>query len=145
MEDKTMTIIRWNTTPNAAEMLSNMIERNIALNNQNCNVCPAYNIVEKNTAWEIQLAIPGISKEAAKIEIKNNMLVVSYENEKTENDNEKYIRKEFSVQAFSKTFSIPKEANSEKIEASYKNGILSIVIPRHDADKLNLLRSISIN
>ncbi len=140
-----MTIIRWNTAPNAAEMLSNMIERNIALNNQNCNVCPAYNILDKNNAWEIQLAIPGISKEAVKIEVKNNMLVVSYENEKQVDDTETFIRKEFSVKAFSKSFSIPKEANPEKIEASYKNGILSIVIPRHDADKLNLLKNISIN
>lgn len=140
-----MTMIRWNTAPNAAEMLSNMIERNIALNNQNCNVCPAYNIIDKNNAWEIQLAVPGISKEAAKIEFKNNMLVVSYENEKQVDDNEKFIRKEFSIQAFSKSFSIPKEANPEKIAANYKNGILTIVIPRHDADKLNLLRNISIN
>ncbi|NLD50461.1 MAG: Hsp20/alpha crystallin family protein [Clostridiaceae bacterium] len=140
-----MTIIRWNTAPNAAEMLSNMIERNIALNNQNCNVRPAYNILDKNNAWEIQLAIPGISKEAVKIEVKNNMLVVSYENEKQVDDTETFIRKEFSVKAFSKSFSIPKEANPEKIEASYKNGILSIVIPRHDADKLNLLKNISIN
>lgn len=140
-----MTMIRWNTAPNAAEMLSNMIERNIALNNQNCNVCPAYNIIDKNNAWEIQLAVPGISKEAAKIEFKNNMLVVSYENEKQVDDNEKFIRKEFSIQAFSKSFSIPKEANPEKIAANYKNGILTIVIPRNDADKLNLLRNISIN
>lgn len=140
-----MTIIRWNTAPYAAEILSNMLEQNLSNAGRNCESCPAYNLLESENGWEIQMAIPGITKEETKIELKNRMLTISFEKQGETNPSEKYLRKEFGVNPFSKAFRIPKEADEDKIQATYKNGILFINIPKKEQEKAQLLRNISIN
>jgi HSP20 family protein len=42
----------------------------------------------------------------------------------------KYIRKEFVNRAFSRTFQLPESVEADKIQASHKNGILSITLPK---------------
>jgi len=144
-EEKTMTTIRWNTAPYAAELLSNLLENNLSNASRNCESCPAYNLLESENGWEIQMAIPGITKEETNIELKNKLLTIAFEKKSESNPTEKFLRKEFGISPFRKSFQIPKEADEEKIEAKYNNGILLISIPKREQEKANLLRNISIN
>lgn len=59
-------------------------------------------------------------------------------------DDQQFTRREFSYQSFSRSFTLPNIADSEKIEAKYENGILKIVIPKKNGAKSNPVRQILI-
>jgi HSP20 family protein len=97
---------------------------------------PAVNIKETEKSFEVEVAAPGMSKKDFKIELDNNMLIISSEKkeEKTDEDKDgKYTRREFSYQSFQRSFTLPMDIIDEKkIEAKYKDGILTIVIPKKE-------------
>lgn len=95
---------------------------------------PAVNIKESESAFEIELISPGLNKKDFKIEIDDNQLIVGYEKEETnENKNDdkvSYRRREFRNLSFKRSFSLPKTVLSDKIKANYKDGILTLNIPK---------------
>jgi HSP20 family protein len=97
---------------------------------------PAVNIKEDDKSFEVEVAAPGMDKKDFKIEIDNNMLIISSEKkeEKNEEDkNGKYTRREFSYQSFQRSFTLPMDIiDDKKIEAKYKDGILKITIPKKE-------------
>ncbi|MEE4115271.1 MAG: Hsp20/alpha crystallin family protein [Marinilabiliaceae bacterium] len=106
---------------------------------------PAVNVKEDEKKYEIEMALPGMDKEDIKIELEKDILMISSEhkNEKKENY-DSYSRREFGYQTFCRNFTIPENAESEKIAASFKNGILVIEIPKSKEEvKLNRVIKIS--
>lgn len=63
---------------------------------------------------------------------------------KNEDENEKFIRREFSYSSFKRTFSLPESVNQEKIKANHKDGILEINIPKRDKNKEKPKKEIKI-
>lgn len=106
---------------------------------------PALNIKENEKSYVLELAVPGIDRKDLKIDINDDVLTISSEikNEKEEN-RDGYRRKEFSYCSFSKSFYIPENANMEKIEASYKDGVLTVGIPKQEEEKTKITRQINI-
>jgi HSP20 family protein len=99
---------------------------------------PACNIRETADNYEVEMAAPGMSKDDFKIMLEGNLLSIASEKseQSEENDNEKYSRREFSYQAFQRTFQLPKEVvDADKIEAKYENGILRLTIPKREEAK----------
>ena len=96
---------------------------------------PAVNVKETDEAFIVEVAIPGVNKEAVKIELNENVLSISSETKKEENEqNEKYTRKEYSYSSFRRSFTIDEDAiNTEAIDAKFENGILSIALPKKEA------------
>ncbi|MGZ3866690.1 MAG: Hsp20/alpha crystallin family protein [Bacteroidia bacterium] len=94
---------------------------------------PAANVSETDKSYKIELAIPGFKKEEVKVNLENEILTIEAEN-KTEKEEkgEKFTRKEFSYGTFSRSFQLPKAANSDKIEAKYENGLLKLEIPKKE-------------
>lgn len=108
---------------------------------------PAVNIRETEDAYEVEMAAPGMKKEDFKIELDRNILTISSEKteEQEENGKEKYSRREFSYQAFQRSFSLPKEVvDEDKIEAHYKDGVLHLTIPKKEEAKQRPPRKIEI-
>ena len=106
---------------------------------------PAVNISETNESYKIELAAPGLEKKDFKIEIKNNVLTISSEKEvKNEESNEKFMRKEFNYCSFKRSFALPQTANTEKISAGHKHGILSVEILKKEEAKEKPIREIEI-
>lgn len=101
---------------------------------QNFNTSiPAVNIKESETDFKLELFAPGLKKEDFNIEIDQNTLSVSSEKQtETEENNEKYSRKEFSFSSFKRTFNLPESVNFDVIEANYENGILNIRLPKRE-------------
>ena len=95
---------------------------------------PAVNIKETDKTFEVEVAAPGMDKKDFKIELDNNMLVISSEKkEEKEEGDDKYTRREFSYQSFQRAFTLPMDLIDEnKIEAKYDNGILHVVIPKKE-------------
>lgn len=109
---------------------------------------PAVNVRETNNAFELEVAAPGMSKQDFKIELDNNMLVISAEKEnKHEEQDEKecFTRREFSYQSFVRTFNLPERlVQGEKISAKYHDGILHITVPKTDEAKVKPAKRIEI-
>lgn len=106
---------------------------------------PAVNIKETGKNYEVEFAAPGFSKTDFKISVDNNMLTISAEkkNEKNEN-NDRFTRKEFSYNSFSRSFTLPQTVNSEKIDAKYTDGILKLAVPKKDPEKTGFKKEIKI-
>jgi len=100
------------------------------------NEVPSVNIVEQKDAYNVSLAAPGLKKGDFNIDIDGNMLTISCEKEENKEEKEKkFTRREYNYTSFSRSFTLPEEINREKIEASYTDGVLHIVLPRREDNK----------
>jgi HSP20 family protein len=108
---------------------------------------PSVNILDCDNEFVIEVAVPGFEKGDFKIEVHNELLTVSSEKqEKTESKdkNERYTKREFSYQAFTRTFTLPDSADGDKVEANYDKGILTVSIPKKEEAKPKSPRMIEI-
>jgi HSP20 family protein len=97
---------------------------------------PAVNITEQKDEYLVSLAAPGLKKDDFKIDVDGNMLTISSEKEEKREEKEaRYTRKEYSYSSFSRSFTLPEEINKEKIEAKYEDGVLKISMPRKEEAK----------
>jgi HSP20 family protein len=110
------------------------------------NSMPAVNIREDEKFYTLDLAVPGIDKNDLKIDINEDVLTISSESkvEKEENK-EGYKRKEFSYSSFCRSFYIPENVNKEKIEANYKDGVLTVALPKQEEEKNKISRQVTIS
>ncbi len=96
---------------------------------------PATNVSENEKAFNIELSIPGFSKEDIKIEAEKDILRISAQSEienEEKDENNKILRREFKKSSFTRSFSIPENIDTENISATQVNGILQITLPKQD-------------
>ncbi len=108
---------------------------------------PAMNIKENDKHFEIDVAAPGFTKKDFEISIENGILHISAENkEEIEEKKDDYTRREFNYNSFSRSFTLPENINEdEKIDATYKHGILKIVLAKLHEDEIIHKRVIEIS
>jgi HSP20 family protein len=107
---------------------------------------PSVNILEGKEDFRIQVAAPGLEKNDFRINLQNNVLTISSDKEtSSEVKEERFMRREFNFMQFSRSFSLPVSCDSEKINATYTNGVLSIVIPKKDEAREKPGREIAIS
>jgi HSP20 family protein len=95
---------------------------------------PAANVKETDKEFKIELAAPGFKKDDFKVNLDNDVLSISAETKDEKNEeSERYTRKEFSYNSFSRSFQLPQSADGEKINARYEGGILKIDVRKKDA------------
>jgi len=121
-----MTLVRWNQ-PAFANLLDDFFARNS--NNLVSSYEPAVNVIDNKETFQIQVAIPGYTKDDVKIAIENNTLTISAEIEIKEED-VKFNRREFVKTSFERSFTLPRSIDQEKVGAQFENGILTITLPR---------------
>ncbi len=127
-----MTYLKWKTYPTLSDVFDNMFEKETAkLNRQACYDCiPAINIAESSSGFEIELSVPGMTKEDFKINLESNVLTISSEKENKEEESRNYLRREFFSGTFSRSFTLPKNVDIELIKAVYTEGILKVNLPK---------------
>jgi HSP20 family protein len=97
---------------------------------------PLVNIKDTPESYTIELAAPGFSKETVSVKVEDNILTISGEQSaEQQTEGEKYTRKEFNFQSFSRSFTLPKRIDSARIAASYENGILKVTLPKPEEEK----------
>jgi HSP20 family protein len=107
---------------------------------------PKVNIREDNDNYYVEVAAPGMRKEDFNLSLDNNVLQISSElKEEHENKSGNYTRREFSYQSFSRSFTLPESVNADKIDAKYKDGILSILMPKKEEAKQKPAKNIKIS
>ncbi|MFH1121249.1 MAG: Hsp20/alpha crystallin family protein [Bacteroidota bacterium] len=107
---------------------------------------PSVNIIEGKEDFRIEVAAPGLEKGDFRINLENNILTISSEKEeKDEQKEERYMRREFSYTSFHRSFSLPQSVEADKVSASHSNGVLSILIPKRDEAKVKPAKQIDIS
>ena len=109
---------------------------------------PAVNIKETADSYKVEVAAPGMTKNDFKVALEGDLLTISSEKseQQEESENQKFTRKEFSYQAFDRSFTLHKEVvDIDKIEAKYEDGVLSLLIPKKEEVKVKAPRLININ
>ena len=145
-----MAFMRRSDFPNFPSLLDNFFGRDMLDfdETQRTGSMPAVNIKEGDNEYNIEVAAPGMKKGDFKLNLDNNILTISSEKQqRQEEKNEKgeYTRREFSYQSFRRSFTLPDSADSDSINASYKDGILHIAIPKKEEAKKKEPRTIDIS
>jgi HSP20 family protein len=97
---------------------------------------PAINIWTNQDGQLITAEIPGVHPEDLEIDVTGDALSISGERKQTEVAKDaRYHRWERSYGTFSRTIQLPFMVDTNKVEASFKNGVLLINLPRAEADK----------
>lgn len=107
---------------------------------------PSVNIKESDSSFEVTMAAPGLSKADFNVEVNHNVLTISSE-KKTENEateNERFTRREYSYQSFSRSFTLPNTVEGDKIKAKYEDGILTVHLPKRQEAIEKKIRKIDI-
>jgi HSP20 family protein len=118
--------VKYNREPALSNLVNQFFENEFApLANR---VNPATNIKENEDAFELEIQVPGYTKDEVHVELEDKILSISAE---IENENEEISwKREFVKSSFSRSFKLPDNANGEKIKAEQKDGILHIMIPK---------------
>ena len=92
---------------------------------------PAVDIVEKDNEYEITAELPGMDENNVDVKVANGMLTIKGEKteEKEEKTKDSYLS-ERRYGSFQRQFSVPDGVNVDRIEATFKNGVLTVILPK---------------
>jgi HSP20 family protein len=134
-----MSLIKWNNFDDTFPSLPAVLEDFFGRDNYSRSLStgintPAVNIKEEDDKFLVTLAVPGVKKEDIKLNVQNGMLTVSSEkkDEKKEEKEGKYSRYEYNFSSFSRSFSLPDNADAEYIKAKYEDGELKIELQKKE-------------
>jgi HSP20 family protein len=92
---------------------------------------PPINIIDSEEQYELEFAVPGMTKEDFCIQIDtNDNLVITTEKSAQLAEGKRYLRQSFRSTAFRQSIVMPEDVDRNKIKARVENGILYIVLPK---------------
>ncbi|MCK4546760.1 MAG: Hsp20/alpha crystallin family protein [Candidatus Eisenbacteria sp.] len=98
---------------------------------------PCVDVAEKDSAYELKAELPGMKKEDIQVVFDDGELVLRGERKwEGEDQNGKYRRIEGRYGRFERRFALPEGVKADDVEAEYKDGILSVVLPKIEAPEL---------
>jgi HSP20 family protein len=135
-------VIRWDpfrNLTNLQEQVNRLFESNFRGRSDESALttwAPSVDIYETENELVLKADLPEVSEKDIDIHVENNMLTVRGERkfeQKVKEEN--YLRIERSYGSFSRSFSLPNTVNTETIKAEYKNGVLTVVMPKRAESK----------
>lgn len=95
------------------------------------NFYPLIDILDTTTHYNMEIDLPGIKKEDVTINIDNNILsIIGHRKTDSEYQGNHYYSRERSYGEFRRSVSLPSNINKDQIDADFKNGVLTIRIPK---------------
>lgn len=94
------------------------------------------NITENENDYELQLALPGFSKDEIKVALDNGYLTVSASKQQKEENKNRYLRREISENV-SRSYYVGSDVLQEQIKAKYENGMLCLNVPKSQPKQVN--------
>ena len=110
-----------------------------AINNNH----PATNIKESDKDFIIEFAIPGRSNDDFEVELDKNLLTIKSNGSVSENDYN-YMQQQFNFSTFSKSYELPDSVDLNKIDSHYRNGMLTVILPKRKEFHTQPKRLISV-
>ena len=106
---------------------------------------PAVDIYETPNELVVKADLPDVNEKDIDIRVENNLLTIrgerKFENSVSEDN---YLRVERTYGSFSRSFSLPNTVNAETIHAEYKNGVLTVNLPKREESKPRQVK-VSVN
>jgi HSP20 family protein len=97
---------------------------------------PLTNVAETETAFEVTAELPGVKAEDLHVELRDGSLVISgKKSEEKEEQDKTYHRVERYSGEFCRMIALPPTVDEERIEASFKDGVLKLTVPKTEAAK----------
>ena len=95
-------------------------------------------VKENGDKYEVSVDLPGFDKDDVKVELKDGYLTISADKglDKEDKKDKKYLRKERYEGSMSRSFYVGDEITQDDINASYKNGVLTLELPKKDQKKV---------
>jgi len=92
---------------------------------------PAVDIMDKTEAYEVVAELPGMDEKNIEVKLINGSLTIKGEkrDEKEEKKKDYYLH-ERSFGAFERSFALPDEVDADRIQANFKNGVLTVTLPK---------------
>jgi len=109
-----------------------MNNKNIASKQENNNnlYCPSVDIFEEDNKVNLVAELAGIKKDELDLSIENNTLTISAKMKEENFEDYDLVYSEYKALRFKRSFTLSEELNKDELEAIFKNGILSISIPK---------------
>jgi HSP20 family protein len=97
---------------------------------------PTVDVSEDKESVIIKAEMPGMKKEDVKISVQDNVLTLKGEKKQEKEEKDKnYHRIERSYGSFCRSFQLPTSVKTDKIKANYKDGVLSVTLPKTEEVK----------
>ncbi len=130
------------------DVLNSMLDELSATNkvSQNSDAfVPAINTREGEYAYHVEVDLPGMKKEDINVQVEDNVLVISGERKmKEEMKEDNYYKIESSYGTFSRSFTLPEDADVENIHAESTDGVLEVVVPKLESAKVDKVKKVAI-
>jgi HSP20 family protein len=98
---------------------------------------PTVDLAEKDGKYELKAEIPGFNKEDISVTVSGDVVTLTGKKESShEEKNEEYHIKEMKSGSFSRSFRLPTEIDEGKIDANYKDGVLTVIMPHKEGSKV---------
>ena len=135
-----MTLVRktpWQDLETLQHRLSDVFgETPFSSNQETGQWAPPVDIRETEDALQMQVELPGLDKKDIALEVKDGVLTVSGERRYEKDVEEENVHRiERAYGRFTRSFSLPRNVNADKVEASMKDGILNIRLPKLESAK----------
>ena len=92
---------------------------------------PAVDVVEKDTSYHITAELPGLDEKNVEVTVAEGVLTIKGEKKEEKEEKDKdYYRSERRYGSFQRSFELPPGVDQGKIDASFKNGVLTINLPK---------------
>ncbi|MFP4039691.1 MAG: Hsp20/alpha crystallin family protein [Desulfosudaceae bacterium] len=139
MPRRNRTMPTWRRTPETARDMMDILDRfwtetpfATALSDWE----PSVDVSESNGNMQVRAELPGLNPEDIDVNVTGDLLTIKGEktSESEEEDRDFYRRESFTG-AFQRTIPLPEEADSENVQASFKNGVLNITLPKTESTR----------
>jgi HSP20 family protein len=94
-------------------------------------------VEDKGSAYEIRADLPGVPKENIQVKLQGNVVQISAENHSEQKEEGRnYLWRERTYEGFQRAFELPEPLVTDKVDARYENGVLTVTIPKaHPAEE----------
>ncbi len=96
---------------------------------------PAVDVIEHKDSYEFVMDLPGKTQDDVELSVKENTLTIASketvqaEKAKDADEDSRFLIKERNTTSFCRTFTLPRNADTQQISAQFKNGVLTVKIP----------------
>jgi HSP20 family protein len=124
-----MNLVRYE--PTTLSLLNSFDRLFDGISGERATSVPAVDVRETETGWHMEVDLPGLSEKDVEVKLENNLLTISSRKEQEQQEKKNgYLLRERRASSFCRSFVLPDEADREKIEALFANGVLSLSFPK---------------
>ena len=129
-----MSLVNWKKNmliPSMSTLVDSFFDDDFFNRSSEPTFFPAVNVKENDTAFTLEVAVPGYEKDDFELSVDNGRLKINSEKSDDKEDvDENFTRKEYNYTSFSRSFTLPENIDVDTIKADYQQGVLKIELPK---------------